>query len=210
MTNWPFYDRAAKFISFNLRGYSGKVAVYYGINDDPIKVGFDFLAGLNFNIDLSRGYPVIHARIESYEGSGYRTFCGWIQIVTSVFLDSHDKEISQAKTFVSLDIAPSFRESDIPFASLGNLPQLFDAPCHNLREYAELYWTADTFLTTIPTRSRDEGISWLLGFRWGYVESDVSDQKPVLLPLEVTDAQAWNRHIPYLLKEYNSWMFNSA
>jgi len=209
MNNWSFYDKAAELIPFSLRGYSGEVAIYYGINNDPIKVGFDFLTGLNFNIDLSRGYPVIHARIERYEGSGYRTFCGWIQIVTSVYLDSHEKEKVHTKTEVSVDVCPSFRESDIPFGSYGYFPQLFDAPCHNLGEYAELYWTADTFLTTIPTRSRNEEISWLLGFRWGYVENDVPDQKPILLPLEITDVQVWNSHIPYLRKEFKSWRFKS-
>ena len=33
--------------------------------------------------------------------------------------------------------------------------------------HARLLWTADTFLTTVPARSREEGIAWLLGFRWG-------------------------------------------
>lgn len=210
MNNWSFYNQIAKLIPFSLSGYNGEVAIYYGINDAPVKVGFDSLTGLNFNIELCCGYPVIHARIENYEGSGYRTFCGWIQIVTSVYSNSHDKAKAQTEIFISVDIAPALHESDIPFASYGNLPQLFDAPCHNLGEFAELCWTADTFLTTVPARSRNEEISWLLGFRWGYIETDIPHQKPVLLPLEVTDAQIWNRHIPYLSKEYSKWRFKSA
>ena len=83
MNNWSFYDCAAELIPFNLKGYNGKVSVYYGVNDDPIKVGFNSLPGIPFDIQLSRGYPIIHARIETYAGSGYRMFCGWIQIVTS-------------------------------------------------------------------------------------------------------------------------------
>ena len=210
MSNWSFYDRAAQLIPFQLRGYRGQVAVYYGVNDDPRKAGFDFLTGLNFDIDLCRGYPAMHARIQSYEGSGYRTFCGWVQIVTSVYQDSHDRAKAQTKTFVSVDVGPAFRESDMPFASFGNLSQFFDAPCHNLGEYVELCWTADTFLTTVPTRSRDEQISRLLGFRWGYIESDVPDQKPTLLPLQVTDAEVWNGHIPHLVKGYSRWKFRRA
>ena len=81
MNNWHLYDKAAAVIPFNLRGFDGSVAVYYGVNDDPAKAGFDFLAGLNFDINLCLGYPVIHARIESYAGTGYRTFCGWLQVL---------------------------------------------------------------------------------------------------------------------------------
>ena len=210
MSTWPFYDRVTELIPFNLKGYNGKVAVYYGVNDDPVRVGFDSLTGLNFDIDLCRGYPVIHARIESYEGSGYRMLCGWIQIVTSVYLDSHDREKAHKTTFVSIDVAPSLDEASIPFAAFGISPQLFDAPCLNLGKHAELSWTADTFLTTIPIRSRNEEISWLLGFRWGYNENDIPDEEPKLLPLAVTDAQVWNTNLPYLQVQYGDWMFKRA
>jgi hypothetical protein len=210
MNHWSFYNHAAALIPFDLRDCSGQVAVYYGVNDDPVKVGFDFLAGLNFDINLCRGYPVIHARIENYEGSGYRTMCGWLQIVTSVCLDSHDLDKAQKQTYVSVDVSPAFQASGLPFASFGILPQLFDAPCHNLGAYAQVYWTADSFLTTIPLRSRDEEITWLAGFRWGYMENDLPNQKPILLPLEVTGAAAWNQHLPYLSKECSGWKFRSA
>jgi hypothetical protein len=208
--NWSFYDKPTELVPFSLRGYNGKVAVYYGSNDDPQKVGYDFLAGSNFDFNMCCGYPVIHARIEQYEGSGIRTFLGWLQIVTGVRSHAHDPKKAQTATSVSVDICPTMRESDIPFYSFGSLPQVFDAPCHNLGEYAELHWTADTFLTTLPIRSRDEEISWLAGFRWGYIENDLPDQKPVLLPLEITGAQAWNRHISFLQKEYSRWRFKPA
>jgi hypothetical protein len=210
MDNWSFYEKLTASIPFNLKGYNGKVVVYYGINNDPIKVGFDSLAGLNFNTNLSLGYPVMHARFEDYEGSGYRMICGWIQIITNTYADSHNSETAQTETFVSADIIPSLQELDFPFAAFGNLPQLFDAPCLNLGRYAELHWTADTFLTTFPIRSKEEEISWLLGFRWGYLESDVPNQTPVLLPFEVTDARVWNSFVPYLREQYSSWKFNEA
>ncbi|MEJ5310442.1 MAG: hypothetical protein WHX52_11765 [Anaerolineae bacterium] len=211
MTNdWPLYNQAAASIPFTLKGYKGSVAVYYGVNDDPAKVGFDALPGLNFDIALSRGYPVIHARIEQYAGSGYRMLCGWIQIITSVYRDSHDDQIAQTHTFVSTDVAPAFSELDMPFANFGYLPQLFDAPCYNLGPYAALTWTADTFLTTIPLRSKNEPIERLLGFRWGYTENNLPDQTPVLLPLEVTAADVWNNHLPHLRMEYSGWKFKAA
>ncbi len=129
MNNWSFYDNVTALIPFNLKGKNGKVSVYYGVNDDPIKVGFDALPGIPFDINVSRGYPVINARIEDYAGSGYRMFCGWIQIVTSVYLDARDSQNTRSETFISADIAPCFAENDSPFATYGYLPQLFDAPC---------------------------------------------------------------------------------
>ena len=210
MNDWSFYNCAAELIPFKLKGYNGIVSVYYGVNNDPIRVGFDSLAGIHFDLQLSRGYPVIHARVENYEGSGYRMFCGWIQIVTSIYLDSHDHEKARSETFVSADIAPSIEESEIPFASYGYLPQLFDAPCRNLGNYAELRWTAHSFLTTVPLRSRDEEITCLAGFRWGHLETDVPDEKPALLPLEVTDGKAWNQHLAFLRQQYSHWRFKSA
>jgi hypothetical protein len=210
MNSWPFYDKVTGSIPFSLKGYNGKVSVYYGANEDPKKVGFDSLPGLNFEIDRCRGYPVMHARIDNYGGSGYRTFCGWIQIVTSIYFDSHDRKISNQETFVSMDVPPAFQELDIPFVSYGIMPQIFDSPCLNLGEYAELRWTADTFLTSIPTRSREEEVSWLLGFRWGYIENDMPGAKPILLPLEMTDPQVWNSFLPYLKEQYRSWKFKLA
>lgn len=210
MNSWLFYDKVTESIPFNLKGCNGQVSVYYGTNNDPKKVGFDSVPGLNFDIDRCRGYPVMHALIDNYGGSGYRTFCGWIQIVTNIYLDSHNPEKAKQETFVSMDVAPAFQEVDIPFVSYGNMPQIFDAPCLNIGNYAELRWTADTFLTSIPTRSREEEVTWLLGFRWGYIENDIPGAKPILLPLEITTPQSWNKFLPYLKEQYGNWKFKIA
>ena len=206
MNDWSFSNCAAELIPFKLKGYNGKVSVYYGVNNDPIRAGFDSLAGIHFDLQLSRGYPVIHARIENYEGTGYRMFCGWIQMITSVYRDSQ----GHSETFISADTAPAFDGMDNPFAAYGYLPQLFDAPCRNLGNYAELRWTAHSFLTTVPLRSRDEEITWLAGFRWGYLENNIPDDQPILLPLEVTDAKVWNQHLAFLQQQYRHWRFKSA
>ena len=210
MNNTTFYRKPKKSIPFRLQGYQGKVSVYYGVNTDPQWVGFDTIPGINFDIQQSRGYPVIHARIEVYGGSGYRMLFGWIQIVTSVYWDSHDPKSGRSETFVSADIAPAFEPAGIPFAIYGYLPQLFDAPCLNLGSAAQLTWTADTFLTSAPMRSREEEIFPLMGFRWGYLENDIPGNKPVLLPLQVTDGEAWNQHVDYLRKQFLQWKFKTA
>jgi hypothetical protein len=210
MNDDSLFSHSSSAIPFSLRGRPGTIEVYYRANTDPILAGFDFLAGLDFNLDLCRGYPVIHARIEDYAGSGYRTVCGWIQIVTRVDRDSHDPARARTTTSTSIDIAPAFQELNLPFTCFGNLPQLFDAPCHNLGDSAELLWTADTFLTTTPLRSRSEAIERLAGFRWGYTETDNPAQTPVLLPLEITGPEVWNGHLPFLMLEYSNWTFQPA
>jgi hypothetical protein len=207
MNSWSFYENAVKLIPFTLKGYHGKVSVYYGVNDAPSMVGFDSLPGIHFNINSSLGYPVIHARVDEYEGAGYRMFCGWIQIITSVYRDSHDPKVTHSETFISADTAPAFEGTYIPFAAYGYLPQLFDAPCRNLGPAAELRWTADTFLTTVPMRSRHEEITFLAGFRWGYTENNIPGKKPTLLPLEVIAGQAWNAHLPFLREQFCNWRF---
>jgi hypothetical protein len=197
-------------VPFRLRGFSGSLAVYYAANNDPAQAGFDFLGGLGFNLDLCRGYPVIHARVEEYAGSGYRTVCGWIQVVTRYDRLSNDPAAARETKSLSCDIAPAFQDLNLPFACYGNLPQFFDAPCHNLNGSAELRWVADTFLTTTPLRSRAESIECLAGFRWGYIETAGPARPPRLLPLEITGAQAWNEHLAYLRQEFSAWTFQPA
>ena len=210
MAHWNLYDQVAASIPFTLRGYNGNVVVYYGVNDDPVKAGMDSIPGLNQVLDLTYGYPVIHARIQEYAGSGYRTFCGWLQIITSAYFDSQDGKLIQTNKVFSVDIAPTFGEADVPFFSSGFMPELFDAPCLNLGNHTELHWTADAFLVSIPIKSREEGITRLLGFRWGYRENNIPDQKPEPFPLEITDAQTWTDHLPFLQKQYPKWKFNTA
>lgn len=204
----PFFPVAQAMIPFTLAGRQGQVAIYYGPNHDVVKAGFDTLLGIPFPIALCAGYPAMQARIESYAGSGYRMICGWIQIVTREELTEAGQDWIDARRACSVDVAPVMSESGLPFAVFGALPSFFDAPCRNLGNNVALKWTADTFLTTTPFRSRDEEITWLLGFRWGYYEYASSLDRPVaVLPLEVTDAAAWNGHLPFLRREYAAWKF---
>lgn len=78
MKYWPSYNHVRELIPFTMKGCRGLVAVYYGANNDPRMVGFDSLPGIGFDLGLSRGYPVIHAHFENFDGTGYRMFCGWI------------------------------------------------------------------------------------------------------------------------------------
>jgi hypothetical protein len=199
----PASDRAVR-IPFEHNGRRGTVAVTYGVTDDPRASGFDILPGMTFDVAQCRGYPTIHGVIDSFEGTGYRTLCGWIQVITGV----RSAGGKPTETEISADTLPAMEGIPIPFASMGNLPQMFDAPCRNLGGFDSLHWTADTFLTTVPIRSRDESIHRLLGFRWGYTENADTVHHPVMpLPLTVTTAQEWNALLPTLRKDYPSWHF---
>lgn len=199
------------FIPFTLAGRAGRVAVTYGVTEDPVAVGFDVIPGIPFDIRLCRGYPNIHAVIDRYGGTGYRGFCGWIQVITGKRYLAVDDHKPPARVEVDIDKLPAIADIDMPFAVFGHLPEWFDAPCRNLNGYKRLHWTADTFLTTLPIRTRKESIRRLASFRWGYVEYDPAAHRPVApQPLELTDERAWNALLPILRKASPGWRFAAA
>ena len=197
-------------IPFVLHGVHGKLAIEYGPSQDPIEAGFAVLGDLGFDIGLCRGYPMLVARIDEFGATGYRSVCGWMQIVTRHDRDSHAAGSATVATSSSIDLPPAFEGLGLPFAVYGSLPQFVDAPCRNLNASAELRWVADTFLVSPPLRSRGGPIERLAGFRWGYVETDRSSEPPTLLPLEVTGPEAWNRHLEYLRRTFPDWIFSAA
>jgi len=212
----PLTHHPEVMIPFRHKERNGRVVVSYGRIEDPVQAGFDSLGirirdGLSFDINISLGYSMMYARIESYEGFGIRTFCGWVQVITRREYDSYEDEAEPIEQSVSVDLPPSLQNLDLPFAAYGNLPQLFDAPCRNLGQHPKLECVADTFLTTVPLRSRDEEITRLLGFRWGYIEYDASAHKPAMvLPLVTTGEKEWNSHISLWAGQYPGWRFGKA
>ena len=195
-------------IPFRLYGKTGRIAVTYGVTVDPAAVGFDVIPNLGVNDMLCRGYPTVHALIERYAGTGYRRLCGWIQVVSDEYYRTGDGDAAPAERSVSVDKLPSMQHADMPFADFGTPSEFFDAPCGNLNGYARLRWTAHSFLTTVPIRSRDENIRRLAGFRWGYISHDISARRAVRpLPLAATGARAWNDLLPVLRKTFPNWRF---
>lgn len=198
-------------IPFTLAGRAGRVAVAYGVTADPVAAGFDVIPNLPFDIALCRGYPNIHAVIEARGASGYRGLCGWIQVITGERYRGGSGDTAPAETAVDVDRLPSIANMDMPFSVFGYLPEWFDAPCRNLNGFERLRWQADTFLATVPLKSRAEAIQRLAGFRWGYLEYDPASHRPVVpLPLEVTGAEAWNGLLPSLRQSCPGWRFAAA
>jgi len=72
-------------IPFRHNDRRGLAVVSYGRNEDPVKAGFDSLselsydslAALGFDINLTIGYPSMHAWIETYEG--YKMRCNYAE-----------------------------------------------------------------------------------------------------------------------------------
>lgn len=205
MNMWSLYNEPTMIIPFKHYKHDGRIVIYYGENEDPVKAGFDIIPNLEFDINLCRGFPVIHARIE-YSGLGYRQLFGWIQITTNEYYQSGEK--GKVKRLSSIDIVPSMQDLSFPFASFGNLPEIFDSPCCNIGNNAKLRWVADTFLTTVPRRSIEEKISYIKGFRWGYIEyADPKQNPPSILPLQTISKDVWNSHLSLLKKQFKKWKF---
>lgn len=180
-------------IPFHLRGYDGRVAVYYEANTDPARTGFDALH-LPFDLALTLGYPTLRATVE-YAGTGYRAYMGWIQLITN-------RDPATGACEVSVDLPPIAHGTDIPFAEFGPAPTFFDAPANP--DHVTEDWIAETFLAVCPDIARTRRVAALLGFRWGYT---LRERKPALLPLERLHAIAWDGSLGQLRAQYPTWEF---
>ena len=56
-------EQPALSLPFHLRGYDGRVSVFYGVSRDPRATGFDLL-NLPFDLALTLGYPTLRATID--------------------------------------------------------------------------------------------------------------------------------------------------
>src|SRR5579872_5729490 len=126
-------------LPFRLRGYDGHVSVFYGENHGPHLTGYDAL-NLPFDLALTAGYPACRAEI-AYNGSGYRAFMGWIQLISN-------RDILAGAEETSIDLMPIHQDMDSPFTVFGKAPTFFDAPANPDHETED--WIADTFLVACP------------------------------------------------------------
>ena len=184
-------------LPFDLRGYSGKVTVFYGVNEDPEYWGFGFL-NLPFPLEFIKGFPVCEARID-YEGQGYTATMGWIQLITV-------KDRATSETWVAIDQMPNQDGIDVPFTPFGHLPTMFDAPGPNPPRSDET-WLAETFLVACPDVARTRTVEVVTGFSWGY---ELEAMKATSLPAQGLELAAWNKHLPYLKQTFPSWTFSET
>lgn len=191
-------------LRFTLRGRAGRVAVRFAANDDPSRWGLDLLQ-LPWPADLARGLPVIEATV-AYDGEGYGAAMGWIQVVR-IHVDEHSAplvagaEKAPAGEHLWVDVAPSLRDTGVPFVSFGARPVLFDAP---VSTESRVRFVADSFLTAsddalISRRSRP-----FFGLRWGYATDDGPCE---LLPPVRLEVDAWREALPVLRAQFAEWEF---
>lgn len=153
-------------LPFVLHGRSGALVVEYGANEDIEESGFDMFDPSDFDPALALGYPTLQARVERFEGTGYRTATAFIQWLD---IERHfDDRVERGR---ELDATPELIRAGIPYFSLGYPATLYDAPAHNMHGADWMRWDATTWLVTMPARWTDFEIQPLAGFRWGYTES---------------------------------------
>lgn len=139
-----------------MRELDGRVRVAYGVNDDPARWGFHLL-GLEADLDVARGFPVIEAAVE-YPAEGYAAYFGWVQVVRFWVED-------RVEPTVIVDVAPQLSEARMPYLAFGVRPVLFDAPAFAAQN---VVWRAWSFLTYTPDALMTRAVEPACGFRWGY------------------------------------------
>ena len=177
-------------IPFELHGHDGVVAVEYGTNSDPVATGHDLFA-IGYDRQSFLGFPVMQCRL-TYSGTGYRSLCGWIQIVTrSEVTGGEDRTV---------DVLPCLAPSDSPMCFVGYLPTFFDAPANP--HHPDGRWLAETFLTQFDPRL--PRVRAVAAVAWGY---DLLGGHPRPLAPERLPLKAWNRRRSFLTQEYPRWTF---
>jgi hypothetical protein len=184
-------------LPFRLRGIAGRVRIMYGTNDDPTRWGYHVL-GLNYDIEVARGFPVVEATVE-YEAEGYAAILGWVQAVRYSLGDK--TEITR----VVPDVAPQLAEARMPYLAFGIRPVMFDAP--SIEGVADAEWRAWSFLTYSPDALMTPNIEPLCGFTWGY---DLRDAVPESKPLEVVGRGEWLDVREELRAALREWTFGGG
>jgi hypothetical protein len=175
-------------IPFVFHGKRNSITVDYGEITDARQAGFHILK-LPFAADACKGYPMVHACFPELTLQGYERYCGWIQIIRrEEFSCINDTEPSNV--LYEPDVPEDRPEHGLPYFAYGYPPELFDAPCRNLRGCEKLIWRAYTYLVDIPSRINGYQLSFLAGFSWGYTENRCGEVS-VLDFCQLTEAD-WN------------------
>lgn len=175
-------------IPFAFHGKENRIIVDYRKIENARMAGFHIL-NLPFEPEECKGYPMIHAYFRDMNLQGYERYCGWIQLIRREEFVSID-DLSPSNVCYELDVPEDIRETGLPYFAYGYPPDLFDAPCHNLRGCEKLRWRAYTYLVDIPSRINGYRLSFLAGFTWGYTENIRGEVS--LLNFALLNETVWN------------------
>ena len=173
-------------IPFTLHGKTNHITVDYTAMADPCDAAFDIL-NLPFDPELCRGYPMLHAHFGALSLTGYERYCGWIQLICR---EDFHSAAEQAHISYELDVPKDLQAHGLPYFAIGYPPELFDAPCRNLRDSERLIWRAFTFLVDVPSRINGHHLGFLAGFSWGYTENSRGEVS--LLDFRQLSETDWN------------------
>lgn len=179
---------------FRLRGKQGMVTVEYGVNEDPVRWGYDLLQ-LDVPLDSVTGFPYCSASI-AFEGEGYAAVMGWIQLV----------QFSGTEQDVIVDVAPALGDTGFPYLTWGLAPTFFDAPCTVASKHTGLIWTATTFLVASPDALMTRVVQPVCGYQWGY---SIPHEQPKLAPLTIVSPTSWDAACTSLRARFPTWEFRS-
>lgn len=177
-------------IPFTFHGKTNHVTVDYAAMVDPRDAAFDIWP-LPFDPGACRGYPMLHAHFGPLSLTGYERYCGWIQVIRREDIHSGGE---QARISHELDVPEDLQAHGLPYFAIGYPPELFDAPCRNLRDSERLIWQAYTFLVDLPSRINGHRLGFLAGFSWGYTEDDRGEVS--LLDFRQLSEADWNGLLP--------------
>ena len=187
-------------IKFILNNRKGIINIDYTTNNDVIESGFDMLSHLGMDINMCIEYPTLHAYITDFESTGYRRYCGWIQILKCDYFDS-ENDIQPLYTKFFIDGAS---ENNSPFFAYGYPAELYDAPCNNLGDNGKLVWT----LVEMPTHITRNTISFVAGFKWGYTEWDeLGKRKVTIMPIQELSYSSWNNNLNLLKEKFPNFSY---
>lgn len=175
-------------VPFRSLGFTGRVVVESTVNSDPVAIGHNLVAQ-DYDEERFKGFPVVTARIE-YDGTGYRRYFGWVQLVTHLYAESGRSPST------SLDAHPAI---DVPVSDFGYLPAFFDAPANP--DHPDMRWFAETFLVRLPDRHT---VSPVAGFSWGY---DLAAGVPTPLPVAELTTDRWDGQLDTLHEAAPDWTF---
>lgn len=178
-------------IPIRLHGKNEILTVEYQENTSPNISGFDALA-VPFEKERCIGYPTIYAYFKDMKLTGYKRYCGFIQIVKRI--ENNRDEI------LFIDVDDYFNDIGNPYFSYGYPASLYDAPCMNLGDCNELTWQAYTYLIDMPSRMNQNKLEFITGFSWGYVEDVHGVQR--LLDLEMLTELDFINHRQFINEQY--------
>lgn len=186
-------------LRFSLNDRDGVLCVDYATNASVQRSGFDMFDPSEFDPRLALGHPTMKAFVASFDGDGYRTASGFIQLV-----DTERTTEGEVRRERELDVPETFRAAGVPFFAWGYPASLYDAPANNRNGADRLVWQATTWFVSVPARWNDYQVQPITGFQWGYVDDGGTVD---LLPLKTLARDHWESNRGWLTRSAPGFMF---